>query len=163
MTSVEADLVGDVRERGGSFVGGDDQVGVVTVEAYDVVRRNDRAIGQVVGEVEEGTDEDLVARNTLCLKGRAICSNGRLTQNEAALRAGWHDDSILDGLRLHQPENFGPKVFWSVAPPQSAASNPRHPEMHPFDPGRRHKYLEEGTRFGCIGDSTGFELHRQCS
>src|SRR4051812_26438474 len=51
------DLVGDVAEAGGSLVGGDDQIGVIVIEAHGVGRRHDRAPNDVVREVEQTADE----------------------------------------------------------------------------------------------------------
>ena len=47
------DLVGDVAERRGALVGGDDEVRIVAVVTHRVGRRHDGAADDVVGEVEQ--------------------------------------------------------------------------------------------------------------
>ena len=54
----QRNLVGDVGEGGGALVGGNHQIIIVAVVAYDVFRRHDAAVGiDIVGEVEQRRDE----------------------------------------------------------------------------------------------------------
>jgi hypothetical protein len=58
-------LVRDVGERGRALVGGHDEVWVVAVVAHHMVRRNDLAFHDVVGQVEQPADERAVAGHDL--------------------------------------------------------------------------------------------------
>ena len=66
---VEGHLVRDVGERRGALVGSDHQVGVVTVVAHHLRRRDDLLDAvhrdQVVGDVEQAADERAVAGDAL--------------------------------------------------------------------------------------------------
>ena len=59
--ALERDGVGQVGEGRRPLVGRDDEVGVVAVVPDDPLRRHDRAVDQVVGQRQQGADEQLVA------------------------------------------------------------------------------------------------------
>src|SRR6185312_17467470 len=63
------DLVGRVGEGRGALVGGHHQVRVVAVVPDHAGRRHDLAAVQVVGDVQQGRDERLVAGEHLGLVG----------------------------------------------------------------------------------------------
>src|SRR5204862_2076406 len=57
--------VGDIRERGGALVGGDDEVWVVVVVADDLGRRDDLTRGERVREIEQAAYEGAVTGDHL--------------------------------------------------------------------------------------------------
>src|SRR6202012_6175650 len=71
------DLVGHVGEGGGALVRRDHQVRVVPVVADHLPGRGDPLALQVVGDVQHGADENLVAGQHLALVGLAV---GRVGQ-----------------------------------------------------------------------------------
>src|SRR5262249_57163288 len=62
------DGVGEVGERRRALVGGDDEIGIVVVMAHDVVGRDNLLVGKIVGDVEQGGDEQLVGVGALGLR-----------------------------------------------------------------------------------------------
>ena len=68
------DIVGDVGERGGAFVGGHHQVGVVAVTPHHFGRRADLPgrVVDVVGDVQQPGDEQLVAGDAFVADGVAV-------------------------------------------------------------------------------------------
>src|SRR5262245_13570001 len=61
------DAVRDVGEGRGALVCRDDQVRIVAVTAHDLLRRGDLAVDDVVGNVEQSTNERAVALDTFAL------------------------------------------------------------------------------------------------
>ena len=57
--------VGGVAETGRALVGGDDEVGVVAIVDDGVGWVDDRAVDEVVGEIEQRPDEHPVALDNL--------------------------------------------------------------------------------------------------
>ena len=79
---VDRDVVGDVGERRRALVGGDDEVGVVAVVPDDLRRRDDVAVDEVVGDVEQRGDERAVARDALGEPGLAVDRPARAALDE---------------------------------------------------------------------------------
>src|SRR3546814_6676022 len=78
---------------------------------------HDLAANDIVGDRQQRADEDAIA--FLPLGEPCVAVERRIGQRlriEAALRAGRHDDGILDPLRLHQAEDFGAEVVAPVGP-----------------------------------------------
>ncbi len=128
------DGVGVIRERGRALVGGDHQVRVITVVAHHVARRHEAALDVVVGQVEQPAQEGLVARHAFSQIGIAIARRRRLLDDEAALGADRHDDSVLDHLRLDQAEHLGAEILAPVRPAQPAARDLAAAQVHALDP-----------------------------
>ena len=129
-------LVGDVGERRGALVGGDDQVVVVTVVPDDVLGVDDVPADEVVGDVQQPGDERLVAGDALGQPGVPV--DGRIGQplaDEAALGADRDDDRVLDLLRLDQAEDLRTEVLAPVRPAQPAARDLAEPQVHALDAG----------------------------
>ena len=61
------DLVGDVGERRRALVRGDDEIGIVPIVADGLPRGDDRAVDEVVGEIEQCADEEPVAGDDFVL------------------------------------------------------------------------------------------------
>ncbi len=112
------DLVGGVGEGGGASVGGDDEVGVVTVAAAHPARCDHPVAVEVVGDVEEPTDEGHVL--PLGLGGPLGGIRRFPGQDEPALGAGGHDHGVLEHLRLDEVEHLVADVVAPVGPPQAA-------------------------------------------
>src|SRR5674536_187912 len=94
------DLVGEVRERGGALVGGHHQVRVRIVQAHGFRRRDDCALDDVVGDVEQATDEcDVAAPHLRGRRGLIECLQWSL-DHERALGPAGYDHCILDVLGL---------------------------------------------------------------
>ena len=114
--------VRDIGKGRGTFIGGDDKVRIIAVASYNTVGRYDLAIDNVVRDIEQSTDECLVAMNTVlhdCIR----ITNRRALRKEAAFCTGWDDDCVLDDLRLHQTQHFGSKVLATVRPAQTTPRN----------------------------------------
>ena len=58
--ALDCDLIGDVGETRGAFVGRDDQVRAVVVEHPDARGMHRAGVGEVVGEIEHRVDQRLV-------------------------------------------------------------------------------------------------------
>ena len=128
------DAVGDVGERRGALVGGDDEIRVVAVVADHALGRNDLSADDVVGDVQQAVDEAFVTGHALVEPCIAIDRRIRqLLAEEAALGAHRHDDGVLDHLRLDQPQHFGAEVLAAVGPAQTAARDRAEAQMHAFD------------------------------
>jgi hypothetical protein len=62
-------------------------------------------------------------------------SRARLRQafgHEAAFGTDRHDDSVLDLLRFHQPENLGAEILWPVRPADAATRHLAEAHVHAF-------------------------------
>ncbi len=153
------DRVGDVREAGRALVGSNHQVGIVRVGADHVRRWDHLAADEVVGEVEQGADEQPVAFGAF---GLGCVARGRQPpRDEAALRADRHDHGVLDVLRLHQAENLGAEVLAPVGPADAAACDLAHAQVHALDARRVHEDLEHRARQRCIRHGARIDLDRQ--
>ena len=142
--------VGEVAERRGALVGGDHEVGVVAVTPHDLRRRHDHAVDDVVGDVEQPTDERAVGLPHLPRQRGAV---GRgLLHDEAALGADGHDHRVLHHLGLHEPEHLGAEVLHAVGPADAAARHVTAAEVHALDAGRVHPDLVQRPRQGEVGD-----------
>ncbi len=155
---VLGDAVGDVGERRGALVGGDDEVGVVAVVAHDAVRRDGLLALEVVGDVEQAGDERLVAGDALGHPLVALAGVGQLLAEEAALGADRHDHGVLDHLRLDQAEHLRAEVVAPVGPAQAAAGHRAEPQVHALDPRGVDEDLELGPRLGQVRDRVRLEL-----
>ena len=153
------DLVRHVGERRGPLVGGDDEVGVVPVVAHDAVRRHDPAVDQVVGHVEQPPHERAVAGRDLGVQ--RVPARGWGLHDEPALGADRHDDGVLDGLGLRQPEYLGAEVLRAVRPAQPAAGDRTAPQVHALDARGVDEDLEHGPRQGQVRDAARIELQRE--
>ncbi len=136
------DLVGDVGERRGAFVGGYHQVGVVAVAPHDFPwgAYLPRDVVDVVGDVEQAGDEQLVAGDAfvavrIAVGGGVAGGQRRLLDDESALGADRHDHRVLDGLRLDQAQDLGAEVLPAVRPAQATARHVAEPQVHTFDSG----------------------------
>ena len=126
------DLVGDVGEGGGALVGGDHQIGIVAVVAHHVARRDHLAVLDVVGDVEQGGDEDAVGGHALLLDLLAAAGARQLLGQEAALGARRHDHRVLDELGAHEPQDLRAEVLRPVRPADAAARDrPRSADACP--------------------------------
>ncbi len=161
MAVFDRDRVGDVRERCGALVSSDDEVRVVAIAPDDAVARNDFALDEVVGEVEQAANERLVARNAFALNLIACAAARQLLWKEAALGADRHDDGVLDVLRLHQAEHFGPVIVAAIGPTQSAARHQAHAQVHAFDAWAVDEDFKFWPRQRQIRDRSRIELERQ--
>ena len=153
------DLVGHVGERRGPLVGGDDEVGVVPVVAHDAMRRHDPAVDQVVGDVEQAPHERAVAGRDLGVQ--RVPARGWRLHDEPALGADRHDDGVLDGLGLRQPEYLGAEVLRTVGPAQPAAGDRTAPQVHALDARGIDEDLEHRPRQGQVRDAARIELQRE--
>ena len=135
-------LVGDIGERGGALIRGDDEVGVIAVPTHHIRRCHHLAAGpiDVVGDVEQAGDEQSVTLHAFVaeripIDGSVAGGRRRVLHHEAAFGSDGNDDGILDRLRLHQTQDFGAEVLAAVAPAQSTAGHRTESQMHAFNPG----------------------------
>ena len=75
--------VGDVGEGGCALVGGDDEIGVVSIAATNALWRHDLAVDQVVGEVEHAADQRRIAGNAFSQECIAIAGRWQALADEA--------------------------------------------------------------------------------
>src|SRR5688572_22544215 len=112
----QSDRVGDVGEGRRALVGGDDEIGIVAVSDDDALGMDDPVADDIVGDREQGADEDAIGFGAFRHPGVAIRRRRQLLGIEAALGAGRHDHRVLDHLRLHQPEYLGAEIIAPVGP-----------------------------------------------
>ena len=70
---VNGNTVGNVREGCCALVGSNDEVGIVPVAAADILWRNDLAVDEIVGEIEETANQCRVAGDAFALEGLTLC------------------------------------------------------------------------------------------
>ncbi len=111
--------VGRVGEGRSALVGGDDEVGIVSIEPQRIGRRDNLLANNVVGDGEERADIGLVG---LCPHPEDFLARaaGRQQLGEkAAFGAHGHDDRILDLLRLDEPQHLRPVILRPVRPAEA--------------------------------------------
>ena len=138
------DVVGDVGERGSTLVGGHHEIGVVAVVTHHVARRDHLAVLDVVGDVEQGGDEDAIGGHAFLLDLLAAARARQLLGQEAALGARGHDDGILDELGAHEPQDLRAEVLHPVRPADAAARDRRKAQMDGLHARRVDPDLAEG-------------------
>ncbi len=116
------DAVGDVGKGCRALVRGDHQVGIVAVLAHHLFGWLDLVRHQVVGDVEQSSDEGLVAGNPFRLDRFAVAA-GKLLGHEAAFGSHRHDHGVLHHLRLDQPQHLGAEILAPIRPAQTAAGH----------------------------------------
>ncbi len=133
--------------------------------ANRVLRRDSAsAIGtgdQVVRQVEQSADEGAVAGNNLGLLSLSISAGRHRLDDEPALRADRHDDSVLDGLCLRQPEDLSAEVLASIRIPDAAARYRPEAQMHALGSRRVHPDLKPRAGFREVGNRMRVELQGQ--
>ena len=158
---LDRNRVGNVGEGRGALVGGDHQIGVVTLVAHHAVGRNDAAVVvDVVGDVEQRRYEQLVGFDAFRLHHVAGGALRHQLGHEAALGADRHDHRVLDLLRLNQPEDLGAEILRPVRPADAAARHLAEAHVHAFDTRRIDENFVERARQRQIGDLAAFELDR---
>ena len=88
-----------------------------------LVGMDDLVVDDIVGDRQQGADEDAVAFGAFGQPGVAVRRRRQLLGIEAALGAGRHDHRVLDQLRLHQAEDLGAEIVAPVGPAQAAAGD----------------------------------------
>ena len=158
VAAFERNGVGGVGKARGALVGGHHQIGVVAVAAAHVRRRQHDVAVEIVGDVEQGRDEDLVAGGAFAQHGLAVGAERDLPRHERALGADRHDDGVLDLLRLDQAEHFGAEILGPVGPAQAAAGDGAEAQMQALDARRIDEDLAERSRRGQAVDLGAVEL-----
>ena len=157
-TALERDRIGDVGEGRGALVGGDDEIGVLAVVDDDVGGMDHLVVDQIVGDRQQGADEDAVAFGALGEPRVAIAARRQMLGIEAALGAGRHDHRILDHLRLHQAEDFGAEIVAPVGPANAAAGDRPAAQMDALDARRIDPDLAPRHRRGKARDQRRIDL-----
>ncbi len=160
VAALQREAVGDVGEGGGALVGGDHEVGVVGVVPDRSGRRLDPVADDVVGEFEQGPDEELVALGALGEPSLPLRGRGQALGEEPALGTHRHDHGVLHLLRLHQAQDLGAKILRPVRPAQAPAGDVAVAQVQALDAGRIHEDLEERPRQRHAGDLGAGELER---
>ena len=143
---LRGNCVRGVGESGSALVSGHDEVGIVPVVAHHVVRGDDLAFDDVVGQGQQRRDEDAVALLAFLGPARAVGRGiGQMGGNEAALGARRHDDRVLDHLGLDQAEDLGTEVLGTIRPPQASSRHRTETQMSSGDPRRIDEDLELGS------------------
>ena len=157
----EGDAIRGVGERGGPLVGGDHEVGVVGIEPHRSRRGDDRAIDEVVRQIEERVDEQPVAANHLGLHRRTIGEGP--AHHESAFRSGRNDHGVLDRLRLHETEHLGTEILGALRPPDAASRHGAHTQVHALhDRGVDEDFVLR-SRERSVGDLLGQDLESEGS
>ena len=91
--------IGDIRESRGALVRRHHQVGVIAVMSHHLFRRHDRVAFAIVGDIQQASDELLVACDSLLLPCFAVTRCAAF-HHKTALGAHRDDDGVLDHLRL---------------------------------------------------------------
>ena len=128
--------------------------------AHHPLGRDHLPSGQVVGHVEEATDEDPVAGDSLLLDRVAPTVGRQLLGHEATLGADRHDHRILHLLGLGEAQHLGAEVLASVRPADAAAGDGAAAQVHAFHPRGVDEDLVLRPRLGQLGDPVRVELER---
>jgi len=155
------DAVGDVRKARGALVRSDHQIGIVTVIAQYIGGRNDLAFMQVIGDVEQATDENAIAGDRFGLNIIPRATGRQTTRHETAFRAAGNDYRILHLLRLDQAEHFGAVVLFTVGPAQPSTRHLAAAQVHALDPWRIDEYLVHRCRARHLRDRARIELEAE--
>ena len=102
---------------------------------------DDLSLDQVVGEVQETSNEGLVLFPNMLSELGAL--SRWVLENKSALGTDRHDHGVLCHLGLHQAQHFRPEVVRPVTPANPPPGHPSTPQMDSFHVGRAHKDLEE--------------------
>ena len=157
--AAQRDPVGDVAERRGALVGGDNEIWVGAVMDHDLVGMGDLVVDDIVGDRQQRADEDAIAFGALGEPRLAVERGaGEVLGIEAALGAGRDDDCILDQLGLHQPENFGAEIIAPVGPAKPAARDRTTAQMNALDARGINPDFAIGNGRGQAGDLPGIDL-----
>ena len=114
--------------------------------AHHVVRGDDLAFDDVVGQGQQRRDEDAVALLAFLGPARAVGRGiGQMGGNEAALGARRHDDRVLDHLGLDQAEDLGTEVLGTIRPTQASSRHRTETQVSSGDPRRIDEDLELGS------------------
>ena len=166
--ALQADCVCGVRECCGALVRCNHQVVVVSV-ACDNALGADNSLGavstngEVVGDVQQGADEDLVGLATLGDPCVAIhCGVGQLLGVETTLRTGGDNDSVLHHLCLDQAQNLGAEVVTAVRPAQATTCDATEAQVNTLNARGVDENLELGAGQGCEVDLLRCHLEREC-
>ena len=127
-----SNAVGHIGEAGGAFVGGHHQIGVVFIAALHIGRRDNIALLEVVGEIEQRVDENLIASHAFGGIGFALTRRRQLFAHKAAFGAVRHNHGVFHHLRFHQAQHFGAEIFHAVRPAQAAARHFGAAQMRAF-------------------------------
>ena len=156
------DTVRYIGEARRALVGSDHEIWVFAVADHHTFGVDDTFSCEVIGNRQQRADENFVA--CLAFRRPAITVDrrvGQLLGIEATLRAGRHDDCVLDPLGFHQPENFGAKVVAPVGPAQATARNRAGAQVDTLDPARIDEDFTPWHGLGQVGHEIGLDLERK--
>src|ERR1700678_2437135 len=107
------DVVGGVGESRGALVGGDHEIGIVTVLTHHFGRRNNanRSDADIVGHIEKRRDKEPVTPGAFGLYSLARGNARQTLRYEAALGADWNDHRVLHILRFDEAEDLGAEIL----------------------------------------------------
>ena len=126
--------IGDVREGCSPLVRSHDQVMVILIVTDHRGWRLNTCVHQVVGNVQQATDEGLIGFDALSLESLAIRYFRKALGHETTLGTDWHDYRVLDLLGFDQPENLGAVVLETIGPAQTTSSHLATTQMHALNP-----------------------------
>ena len=129
--------------------------------AADMGGMNDLALDQIVGDREQGADEDPIAFSALGKPCIALRGIGQRLGIKSTLGARGHDHRVFNALRLHQPENLGAEIVAPIGPAQSAARDRTSAQMNAFNARAVDKNLAPRQRRGQTGDARRIEFERE--
>ena len=158
---VQGNTVGDIGEGRRALVSRHHQVGVVGVVAYHVARRHDLTILEVVGDIQQATDENAVAGDALCQYLITVAAHRHLARDEAALGAHRHNHRILHLLRLDQTQHLGAVVFLAVGPAQTTTGHVAKAQVYALDARAVDEDFELGHWSRNVGNRAGVELEAE--
>ena len=158
---LQCDGIGDIAERRGSLIGGNDEIGVFAVVNDDVGGVHHFALDDIVGDRQQGPDEDAVALGPFGQPRIAVGGGiGQHLGKEPAFCTGRYDDGVLDPLRLHQAQNFGTEIVAPVGPAQSAARHRASAQVDALHARTVHPNLAPRHGRGQAGYFRAVELER---
>ena len=158
---VQGNTVGDIGEGRRTLVSRHHQIRVVGVVAYHVARRHDLTILEVVGDIQQATDENAVAGDALCQYLITVAAHRHLARDEAALGAHRHNHRILHLLRLDQTQHLGAVVFLAVGPAQTTTGHVAKAQVYALDARAVDEDFELGHRSRNVGNRAGVELEAE--
>ncbi len=155
-TVLGADGVGRIGKVGRPLVGGDDQVRVVIVVGHDPWRTHHLVADPIVGQVEQAAHQRPVG----CFGqgGAFLAAAVGGLDHESPLGADGNNQGILGHLGLHQPQDLGAEIVWTVRPADPAPGHLAAAQVNPLHAGRMHVDLEQGPWRRHIDDADGADF-----
>ena len=141
-----------------TFICCNNQIRIITIIPHHLCRGHNFTIHDVIRYIEQAAQIILVASHAFRHKGITTTFFRRTLDDEAAFRAHWHDDGVLDLLGFDEPQNFGAEILRPVGPADAAARNLAAAQMNGLGARGIDEDLDQRSRQRQFLDAAGIEL-----